>query len=461
MGNILRNFFKSMHKTVINRLIELFEDSFNEIDISVPLFEIEKMAFFVHSSMDSGKRYFHTSDHIFEISKFLCPLQTLAAIFHDVVYYQIDFGFPELAEKLLDKYVLLQGEKIIVREDIDKDIVINTCLKIFNIKTSETLSTYKGLNEFLSSLVAVEILRPYLSLEHLICIVVCIEGTIPFREIDKKGLSHFDYLELSLKNIRDELNIKYSDEKIIETVRRAVVLANKDVENFADENPAVFLDNTWSLMPETNAILRKEGVYTVKNYRNALLKMNNFIENIRPDSIFHTYKNIPEKKEYLNLQKRTQINIRMAKKYLHIKLLAIAIIESLSEVTGGDAPLSMFLGGFAKNDFRIERAEHYLPDIDMVIGKNYNKELIKLLDIGRAKDSIFDMKNSPLALYIYKYYGNDLVEEYENHAFELFEKKISYEEFLNLFDRDLLSSIAFACSKIAVTRLDGLKRFFI
>jgi len=47
-------------------------------------------------------------------------------------------------------------------------------------------------------------------------------------------------------------------------------VANRDVGNFASQDPTVFLDNTWKLLPETNNALRGQRLYTVTDYRLAI-----------------------------------------------------------------------------------------------------------------------------------------------------------------------------------------------
>jgi len=72
--------------------------------------------------------------------------------------------------------------------------------------------------------------------KELLKITTCIEATIPFR----------------------------SQAEIEDIVRLAVVLANKDIENFSVLDAGLFLDNTWKLLPETNMSLRFKAAYSIK-----------------------------------------------------------------------------------------------------------------------------------------------------------------------------------------------------
>ena len=78
----------------INRMILWFHEAFRALSAKVPMVEVEQLAMLVHHSMDSKTRAFHTTRHVFAIGEGMKPLQVLAAIFHDVVYYQLDDGFP-------------------------------------------------------------------------------------------------------------------------------------------------------------------------------------------------------------------------------------------------------------------------------------------------------------------------------------------------------------------------------
>ncbi len=71
-------------------------------------------------------------------------------------------------------------------------------------------------------------------------------------------------------------------------------------------------------------------------------------------------------------------NIQTAIKYILYKWIALTVLAAIAELTGGDVPLHVF-----KTDF--------IPDHD----------LFRLLHEGRAEECKFDVKNSPLATYLY------------------------------------------------------------
>ena len=76
----------------INRLITLFDGAFKALAAPVCLAESERLAMVVQFAMDSRVRAYHTSAHIIGLVEGLNPRQVLAALFHDLVYYQLDGG---------------------------------------------------------------------------------------------------------------------------------------------------------------------------------------------------------------------------------------------------------------------------------------------------------------------------------------------------------------------------------
>ena len=85
----------------INRLITLFDGAFKALGAPVCLAESERLAMTVQFAMDSKVRAYHTSAHIFDLVEGMNPRQVLAALFHDVVYFQLDDGFPQSTAEVL------------------------------------------------------------------------------------------------------------------------------------------------------------------------------------------------------------------------------------------------------------------------------------------------------------------------------------------------------------------------
>ena len=80
---------------------------------------------------------------------------------------------------------------------------------------------------------------------------------------------------------------------------------------------------------------------------------------------------------------------------------------SSAGITGGNAPVSLFMGDVQKEDEAEKRLEDYLPDTGTPASIDPNSRLYCLLHSGRAGQSDFDLKNSPLTLFIYTSIGDE------------------------------------------------------
>src|SRR5512140_3073472 len=63
--------------------------------------DVERWGFSVHLAMSSSARDFHTHDHVMRLLDGADPLESLAALYHDTVYVQVDLGLPPSMAALL------------------------------------------------------------------------------------------------------------------------------------------------------------------------------------------------------------------------------------------------------------------------------------------------------------------------------------------------------------------------
>ncbi len=453
-----------MEKANIHQIISLFKRALNDLNVQIRDKELENFALLVHSAMIGSRRKFHTPEHVLLVCKNIYhPLQILGGLFHDIIYYQVDGGFPEVTHSFLKDIVRIRKDDILVQKNphTEQDEILRICLDVFGFQFEQKLSVYTGLNEFLSAYIAGKVLEPYLPNAHILCVIACIEATIPFRMANIEGLSYLDLLAQKLAKANQKYALKLSETHIEHYTQLAVGVANEDVANFADKDTGRFLDNTWLLIFEANKNLFAKFtgfVSSILQYRHGIMKTESFIKNLNPESIFHQYKNIPEDTHFQYLQQQALINLEIAKEYLGIKLLTATLLEALAHTTGGDVPMTIFTGGIRTEENPVERAEDYLPAC--VAQTAYNEKVFKLLAYGRTSDVGFDMKNSPLSAFIYKSLGSMRCLELLENAKNFFDGKIYYHEFLESFDAQVLSHIAQACAKIAVTRAEALEKYF-
>jgi hypothetical protein len=249
---------------------------------------------------------------------------------------------------------------------------------IFGYQPDEVIHVGKGLNEFLSAVIAVRLLSDLLSVEQLAQIACCIEATIPFRPADPlTGKTHMESLydrmvstaeKFKLNDLLLPTNEDDHDERrfseIIKCIQRACILSNSDVGNFGTTDRCWFLDNTWSLLPETNESLRNQFVYSVQQFHHAMKKMYDFFGFLQPEVVFHQYQNVPNQDDLDRMIDECRKNLRFGKTYVAAKLLAMSLVAALAVLTGGDeAPLSLFTGDLASYSRHHQRQED-VPDQD-------------------------------------------------------------------------------------------------
>jgi hypothetical protein len=440
----------------IHRSIHLLRAALEDLGAQVPLAEMERLAIMINEAMTAGARSFHTPEHVFNLVDPGNPHTTLAALFHDLVYYQVDQGFiPQIAEAVQGSIEARDGQLWLRRNATGEDRPLDICTSIFGFRPGEQLSPFGGMNEFLSALVMHRKLSGVLRDRDIIPATACIEATIPFRRPDGDGRTPAQQLEVRLRRANEEMRLGLSQKTIEQTIQWAVIFANRDVANFSEREVTRFLDNTWKLLPETNPSLRTQGVYSIRSYRVALQKMNGFLRSLDPSTIFAQYLGAPPDREYRAMVARGRRNVTTAREYLGIKLLTAAVLEALAEISGGDTPVALFMGDLGAQK-KGNRLEDYLPEYEQPAGTRLDKTLYDLLAHGRASASSFDLQNSPLSLYIYLHLGADGFVDFLEAAQKMFGGSLSARAFLDSLPAEMVASVAEGCAQMAFTRSEEL-----
>ncbi len=449
-----------MSIATINRTILWFDEAFQALSLPVPMVEVERLAMLVHHSMDAKARVFHTTRHVFIMGNGMKPLQRLAALFHDVVYYQLDGGFPERVAHLLDGLTRTENGDLILQEIKPGDRAAALCLDIFDFHPGQVLPLYRGLNEFLSAVVAARLLQPHLPEAHLIAVVACIEATVPFRAPDALGRTAAQDLAQRIQarctKFRSELGL--AEDEIAPFVKNvvtdAVTLANRDVAGFAEADPVQCLSNTLLLIEESNAPLAAVGVYSLREYRGALQRMEGFLSGLDPAVVCQSYDGHPSADALRDMTAITRRNIEFSCHYLGAILTSISIVEALALCTGSDCPIAMFLGDISSSDGRPDRVEDFLPEPPS--GQRTEPEMLKVLAEGRSLESVNDLTASPLTTFIYRWLGHEGMRQTLQRAKGMFDEDMSPHAFLKTLDRAMLHAIIGACAKIALSRREAL-----
>jgi hypothetical protein len=398
------NFEQEYHKC-----LEKLNWATDRLQVEVSDSQLQQIAELIVQPMTGPWRYFHTPDHIFEVGGSTDPIEVLAALFHDLVYVQVDqsvnFNLAYYISPLIKEVKPIKGGgkehlKIRDRSELPPDSIFLLVISVFGFTPGQQLSPFAGQNEFLSAIVAAKALEPFLEAKILVQVIACIEATIPFQMPSEDGLTASDRLYKRLQETNDRFNLELPDDEILKTVKRAVRMANRDVEGFATPSAAGFLDNTWNLLPETNHNLINSSSYTVQEYRISLEKMAGFLNFLQPESVFRHFAGEPEEEKYQSLVEGARRNIEVARLYLGTKLVTIAFIEAISLRVGLDIPLSTMMGELPeKGNSKAKKLEDFLPIYpDAYQPKNeLENTVLNLLEKGRTKSSAYDIKHSPLA----------------------------------------------------------------
>lgn len=442
--------FESNYQQCLEKLVW----ASNQLHVEVATHQLAKIAKLIVQTMTGPWRYFHSNEHIFTVGGSGDGIEILAALFHDIVYVQVDGSVNFNLTYYLAPFIREEMGQLYIKDQTEyqSNVTFELVIKVFGFVPGQALSPLAGQNEFLSALVAAKVLEPFFKSLIIVQIVACIEATIPFRSKSESGLSSNEILCQRLRATNNQFQLKLTEAEIISTIKGSVRLANRDVYSFAAPSSAVFLANTWNLLPETNHNLKKSNSYTVRDYRIALQKMSGFLSFLKPELVFRQFQGEPDDQTYQGLIERTHKNLKVARLYLESKLVAIAILEALSLRIGQDVSLTIMMGELPDSQVFIGRLGDYFPElVDFYQPTNeIEEEVLNLLEIGRSGSPAYDLKTSPLTVFMVRYIGFDSVRAMQEKSVfgritpcqAFFQEIISPEDFLASCKTDLIQIIA-------------------
>lgn len=433
-----------------------------ELDGQVDIEQLTKISNLIIQTMTGPWRSFHTPNHIFEVGEGGDAIEVISAIFHDLVYVQVDQGISVNISRYISPYIKQDREQLVILDppELQEDMIFKMVTMLFGFEHGQPLLPMSGQNEFLSALIAIKALENMLPLSILTEIVACIEATIPFRPKLESGLTCSDLLFGRLVGVNEICQFGWGDQEIAEIVKRAVRLSNRDVENFASPNSSRFLNNTWNLIPETNHDLKNVNSYSVHGYRVSIQKMEGFMNFLAPEIVFRRYRDEPNEKDYYKLLAQTKQNLEVSRLYLGTKLTSIAILEALSFRIGRDISLSTMMGELPLEDVPVVGLEQFLPEITSPHQPSspIEAEAFELLDKGRTVDTSYDVKNSPVATFMVKSIGFAEMQRMLNLSKEFFKGNLTAEELLASCDPYVMSMIKGAVLQLFDSRKAALSQ---
>jgi len=428
----------------VHEIVGVLWKALHDLGVNPDTSDVERWGFSIHGAISAPGREYHNHDHVISLTKHGDPLEVIAALYHDAVYIQVDKDVPKSMAAELATVISPVDKGWRVLPAAGEHEATADVLAVFGKKAGDHVTPTQALNELASALVAAIQLSQILDREQRLAIAACIEQTIPFRQDPVPAL-------------RDRLAaLGLAGEPLEQTVTRALRVGNRDVENFADNDAARFLDNTWKLLPESNPALHLPHVYTVRDYRIALQKMEHFLAQLPADRVFHAWGNEPSAGVHARRVARTTGNLELAVRYLRAKLYSIALVEAIAEITGGDVPLDFFMGGTKDSGERdaAKRIEQFLPHLGNA--KTLDPPLHRLLQEGRASESSFDTRPSPVGAFLHSTIGEATMMSGVERAKRWWAGASSPLDFLSSQPAKPVAAICRAAAHIMDTRRDRL-----
>lgn len=447
-------------QSYVVKLIFRLKECFHQLGVhDVDLPALEKMSILIYESMSISSRNYHSVQHVFDISATMTdPIPTLSTLFHDCIYFHVDNCLTEAQKALLTgTYKVDERGKhsfLAAMNDSD-DKLLKMVDTIFSYEAGQEIK--KGLNEYLSAVIAVRSLEKYLPIGQLAKIACCIEATIPFRGIHPdSGLSAMEHLYMRLEIANKKFDLELSGDELEEAIKGAVTVAINDVGNFASADVYDFLDGTWGLLPEQNENLRKVFCITAVDLQKALNGMYGFFKFfLKPENVFESFRGTPTKKELDWKLELCTRNVTIAKKYVGAKLFAQSVVAAFAVLSGGDAPISLFTGDLPSNSAQSDtclRMSDFLPVVPEDRLQKCDQIVYHILKNGRKSEFQFDTKESPMAAYLYACMGDSVVEEVLEKVKVIPVEKENAMEILRAVPRESLKIIGAGLKKLALSR---------
>jgi hypothetical protein len=296
----------------------------------------EEIASKLADAMSARDRKYHTIQHVVDVAGDFQGVVCLAALFHDVIYAQVDRRIPPRWAPLIPEFLYeaslhwklpdpSQLETGIPRQTYER------VLQVFGWTSGAQTNVFQGANEFLSALVAARTFARILPEKEWLSIVALIEATIPFRDkpleelrsrLEKMGL----WTSAELERILDQ----------------GAALVSRDLSSFANPDSREFLKQTWTIVLEGNPIFRSP-CFTVSQYRQALERLENYFQSLHLDRL---QASIQMRNSDPKVGKTIQTNLSVGKSFLQAQYDYVLALEAFSHLTGGDVPYAIFLRDF-------------------------------------------------------------------------------------------------------------------
>ena len=333
--------------SALHQLMNQMQKAFEDLDVNVAPHALESLSSTVFQVLTARERHYHTMSFQSESSQSSLmkdPVWVLTRTFKDAVYLQVDKRVHPLIRPALEGFVIDEQLSVSVPafQPENMPFYLKLALRVFEVPPGKKLRFTAEENKFLSGVVAAYFLCDLLETWDLLRVLTCMKATTPIL-----GLSHLEsdqavvWLE-KLEALQAEFNLKQTSEELRKLMSLAVDVANQDRMMFVS-TPEGFLSQVLSLMLETHPVLRNPAC-SVRQMRLSFQQYFEYLSSLRSHQIFQRFGSNPHDLQYTRLKKKADQNLEIAQQVFQSMVVSLALLESLSMMTGGDAPYLLFIG---------------------------------------------------------------------------------------------------------------------
>lgn len=388
--------------SLTNKYIEIISEVFSSLQKTVTAEDVERIAVLLVRAMGGESRDYHAPEHSIDVSKTKSSIARIAALFHDIIYVQVDSSWRQGLIDCLGSMIPDDGLKLDVKHGLTQtsDPWPLAIAVLFGMEENDSVIPGKGINEFLSALVAHHFLSPFLSTNEMLRVLACIESTIPFRRTDTRGNSPEKLLISRLQKACHSLAIPtFTASEIEVAIDDCRAMVSTDLSSFAADDPGIFLSDTWSVMFENNPTLRN-NYFFIGEYRKAIFSVLDFISSLDTKYMFwgdsnHALQTLES--QSINAAR----NIELSTIYLKAFASGLCLLEAIALQTGGDLPFETMSGALKRSREHIPNTiDKYLKvqGVQRLVG--HYKTAFDYLLSGRTKRARFDRKEFVLGALI-------------------------------------------------------------
>jgi hypothetical protein len=380
------------------------------------------LAELIVDSMSTPSRVYHSMQHILDIMEDIDvdedehPIPVLAALFHDVIYLNMDSNLSTAQAEILSN-ILVQDA------DTSKPLALQIPVSDSSIDMVRLLFGFdlrpgQGSNEYISALLAVRVLSPYLNLKHLVQLTACIEASVPFRPVID-GNTAMERLHGRLVHTNRECGAGLSEPELVETVHMAAFFSNCDLGSFCQKDPSVFLNNTWKLLPEWKPALLSESC-RLQDLYDAFLLLHERYRQTDVELIFQHFRGFPAASDLEDMRQRARENLSVVGEYVSVRLLQVRVLLDLLKVATNDPEQAIAMT--TKNAFT------FIQQVDATIDQHstarpdqlpddscWNDQVYTFLMQGRQLAFDWDAAASPLSAFLYTQFDGHPAVALGNH----------------------------------------------